>query len=39
MKELPNKSLHSPPDASVTALAFAVAARDAGASELKRWAS
>jgi hypothetical protein len=32
----PNKSLHTPPDASVTALAFATAAPDAGASELKR---
>jgi hypothetical protein len=36
---LPNKSLHSPPDASVTALAFATAAPDAGASELKRYTS
>jgi hypothetical protein len=34
---VPNKSLHSPPDASVTALAFATAAPDAGASELKRY--
>jgi hypothetical protein len=32
-----NKSLHPPPDASVTALAFATAAPDAGASELKRY--
>jgi hypothetical protein len=31
-----NKSLHPPPDASVTALAFATAAPDAGACELKR---
>jgi hypothetical protein len=31
-----NKSLHTPPDASVTALAFATAAPDAGACELKR---
>ena len=35
----PNKSLHSPPGASVTALAFATAAPDAGACELKRYAS
>jgi hypothetical protein len=33
---MPNKSLHSPPDASVTALAFATAAPNAGACELKR---
>jgi len=32
----PNKSLRSPQDASVTALAFVTAAPDAGASELKR---
>ena len=32
----PNKSLHPPPDASFTALAFATAAPDAGAGELKR---
>jgi hypothetical protein len=32
----PNKSLHPPPDASVTALADATAAPDAGAGELKR---
>jgi hypothetical protein len=31
-----NKSLHPPPDASVTALAFATAAPGAGAGELKR---
>jgi hypothetical protein len=31
-----NKSLHPPPDASVTALAFATAAPDAGAGEFKR---
>jgi hypothetical protein len=35
-RSAPNKSLHSPPDASVTALAFATAAPDAGACELKR---
>jgi hypothetical protein len=32
------KSLHPPPDAPVTALAFAAAAPDAGAGALKRWA-
>jgi len=31
-----NKSLHPSPDAPVTALAFATAAPDAGAGELKR---
>ena len=35
-KAPPNKSLHPPPGASVTALAFATAAPDAGARELKR---
>ena len=35
-KLMPNKSLHPPPDASVTALAFATAAPDAGACELRR---
>jgi hypothetical protein len=35
----PNKSLHPPPDASVTALASATAAPNAGAGELKRYTS
>jgi hypothetical protein len=37
VKEAYNNSLHPPPDASVTALAFATAAPDAGACELKRY--
>jgi hypothetical protein len=33
---LSNKSLHPPPDASVTALVYATGAPDAGVCELKR---
>jgi hypothetical protein len=39
VKEAYNKSLHPPPGASVTALAFATAAPNAGEGELRRYAA